>query len=121
MFTDVRKSFIASSARISLEFRNILSSDGMPLPLAMRSFLVKVAAMAAAADTAAGPSASARARRARSSAARSGPMTASAKARISLPPGTPLSRAGSSSAARSMVRPVSRPLSRRNQAWPAVQ
>lgn len=91
VFADDRKTFNPSSARISREFRNIFSSDGMPVPLAMRSFLVKAAAMAAAAGTATGPTAPARFCRARSSAARSGPMTASAKARISLPPGTPLS------------------------------
>ena len=82
----------------------------------MRSFFEKFAAIAAAADTAAGPIAFASASRASINAPRSGPITASAYASSKSPPGTPLSSSGRTRASGLTFRPVTRPLSRRNQA-----
>ncbi len=109
------------SARMSAVAFNTIGSLGMPQPLAIRSFLVKLAATADAADTAAGPKVLARSRRALSRVARLHPSKAFEKSRISRPPGTPISSSGLTRACRLMFRPVARPLSRRTRAWPEVQ
>lgn len=116
-----RKSLSPKSLRMSAVAFKTIGSQGIPQPFAIRSFLVKLAATADAADTASRPKELAKSKRALSRVVRFDSSSALEKSRSSLPPGTPISNSGLTRALRLMCRSVACPLSRRNLACPAVQ